>query len=69
MADEQMLQNLGKITAQFGNCFAKNAFDKPLFIGDVLAAFEENKVVSAAGRLVAKREHGKSGFAHIADHR
>jgi len=68
MADEQMLQNLEKITAQFGNCFAENSFAKPLFIGDILNAFEENKEVTAAGRLVAKREHGKSGFAHITDH-
>jgi lysyl-tRNA synthetase, class II len=68
MADEQMLQNLGKITAQFGNCFAENAFDKPLFISEIINGFEDGKEVSVAGRLVAKREHGKSGFAHITDH-
>lgn len=68
MADEQMLQNLGKITAQFGNCFAENSFDKPLFINEILNGFEDGKEVSVAGRLVAKREHGKSGFAHISDH-
>jgi len=68
MADEQMLKNLEKITAQWGNCFTQTSFSKPLFIADILSAFEEGKEVSAAGRLVAKREHGKSGFAHISDH-
>jgi len=63
-----MRQNLDKIREQFGDCFAQNSFVKPLFIGPVLEAFEEGREVSLAGRLVAKREHGKSGFAHIADH-
>ena len=68
MADEQMLQNLQKATQQFGNCFAQTSYPKPLSIADILNSFEENKEVTVAGRLVAKREHGKSGFAHIADH-
>jgi lysyl-tRNA synthetase class 2 len=68
MADEQMLQNFTAITAQFGNCFAENSFDKPLFINDILNGFEDGKEISVAGRILGKREHGKSGFAHIADH-
>ncbi|MBM3248455.1 MAG: lysine--tRNA ligase [Candidatus Omnitrophica bacterium] len=36
-------------------------------IGEVLADFQEAKTVSLAGRLVAKRGHGKAGFSNIQD--
>jgi lysyl-tRNA synthetase class 2 len=61
-------EKLEKIKASFGNPFMETAFDKPLTIKEILDSFEENKVVSVAGRLVTKREHGKSSFAHIADY-
>ncbi len=61
-------EKLNKIRENFGNPFMETAFDKPLTIKEILDSFEENKVVSVAGRLVTKREHGKSSFAHIADY-
>lgn len=36
-------------------------------IGKALADFSENKPVALAGRLVAKREHGKASFGNIQD--
>ncbi|MFA5007955.1 MAG: lysine--tRNA ligase [Candidatus Omnitrophota bacterium] len=61
-------EKLDKISANFGNPFMETAFDKPATIKEILDSFEENKVVSVAGRLVTKREHGKSSFANIADY-
>lgn len=60
-------EKLDKISVNFGNPFMETAFDKPSTIKEILDSFEENKVVSVAGRLVTKREHGKSSFAHISD--
>ncbi|MFA6281519.1 MAG: OB-fold nucleic acid binding domain-containing protein, partial [Candidatus Omnitrophota bacterium] len=60
-------EKLDKIKANFGNPFAETAFDKPATIKEILDSFEENKVVSVAGRLMTKREHGKSSFANLAD--
>ena len=59
---------LQKIRARFGNPFLESSFPKSLFIKEILDSFAEEKEVSVAGRLISKREHGKSGFAHIADH-
>ncbi len=61
-------EKLEKIIASFGNPFAETGFDKSLFIQEILDIFQDEKEISAAGRLVTKREHGKSGFAHISDH-
>ena len=61
-------EKLDKITSSFGNPFAEVKFPKSLFIKEILDNFEADKQVSVAGRLVTKREHGKSGFAHISDH-
>ncbi|MCQ9204811.1 MAG: lysine--tRNA ligase [Omnitrophica bacterium] len=57
-----------KITSKFGNPFLETDFPKSLSIKEILDGFEENKEVSVAGRLISKREHGKSGFAHISDY-
>lgn len=57
-----------KITSKFGNPFLETDFPKSLSIKEILDRFEENKEVSVAGRLISKREHGKSGFAHISDY-
>lgn len=59
---------LEKITSKFGNPFLETDFPKSLSIKEILDGFEENKEVSVAGRLISKREHGKSGFAHISDY-
>lgn len=61
-------EKLDKITSSFGNPFSEVGFPKPLFVKEVLDDFKEDREVSVAGRLITKREHGKSGFAHISDH-
>jgi len=63
----EYLEKLKNICQQYGNPFAETKFDKPLAIQEVIDKFEEEKEVSLAGRLVTKREHGKSSFAHIMD--
>ncbi|MDP2924494.1 MAG: lysine--tRNA ligase [Candidatus Omnitrophota bacterium] len=62
------IEKLNKISENFGYPFLENSFPKPFSIKEILDNFEENKQVSVAGRLVTKREHGKSSFAHIIDH-
>jgi len=61
-------EKFDKVAATFGNPFLETKFSKPLSIKEILDDFQEDKQVSVAGRLIAKREHGKSGFAHIRDH-
>jgi len=62
------IEKLKKISKKYGDPFLETSFSKPLSIKEILDGFEEDKAVSCAGRLVTKREHGKSGFAHISDH-
>jgi lysyl-tRNA synthetase class 2 len=62
------IEKLNKIRQDFGCPFSERSFSKPIPIKEILENFEENKEVSVAGRLVAKREHGKSSFGHISDH-
>lgn len=52
---------------KFGNPFQETTFPKSLPINEIIADFQEEKEVFAAGRLVTIRAHGKSFFAHIAD--
>ena len=61
-------EKLKRISEKFGSPFKVTDFPKPLTIKDILDGFEVEKEVSVAGRLITKREHGKSGFAHISDH-
>jgi len=61
-------EKLKKISENFGSPFAQNSFPKSSNIKDILDNFEENKQISVAGRVITKREHGKSSFAHIIDH-
>jgi lysyl-tRNA synthetase class 2 len=61
-------EKLNKISQNFGYPFLETSFSKNLTIGELLGNFEENKKVSIAGRLITRREHGKSSFGHIADH-
>lgn len=60
-------EKLNKISQEFANPFAEHRFPKPLIIKEILDGFAEGKQVSVAGRLLTKREHGKSAFAHISD--
>ncbi|MFH1519673.1 MAG: lysine--tRNA ligase [Candidatus Omnitrophota bacterium] len=62
------IEKLKKISEKFGFPFEVTEFSKPLAIKDILKSFKEEEQVSVAGRLITKREHGKSGFAHISDH-
>lgn len=61
-------EKLQKISEDFGNPFLETSFPKTLSIKEILDEFQEEKEVTVAGRLISKREHGKSGFAHISDH-
>ena len=60
-------EKLNKLISQFGNPYEETKFPKISYINQIIKDFEENRDVSAAGRLIAKREHGKSSFAHISD--
>jgi lysyl-tRNA synthetase class 2 len=62
------VEKLNKISQNFGYPFLETSFPKHWTIGELLSNFEENKEINIAGRLTAKREHGKSSFGHIADH-
>ena len=62
------IEKLKEINAEFGNPFLETEFSKPLSINKVLEGFQEGEGVSVAGRLITKREHGKSAFAHISDY-
>jgi len=61
------LENLNKIKQKYGDPFKERKFPKDSSIKEILDDFSENKKVSLAGRIISKREHGKSSFAHIAD--
>ena len=63
---QQRLANLGELEARgrqpFGQAFARDGR-----IAEVRAAFADGKTLRAAGRLVAKRDMGKSVFAALQD--
>jgi lysyl-tRNA synthetase class 2 len=61
------LEKLKKIAEEYGNPFQESSFLKPSSIKEILDNFEEGKEVSLAGRLISKREHGKSSFANLSD--
>ncbi|MBD3265009.1 MAG: lysine--tRNA ligase [Candidatus Omnitrophica bacterium] len=61
-------EKLKDIVSEFGDPFSESSFCKSLNVSEIIDSFEEEKEVSCAGRLVSKREHGKSGFAHIMDY-
>ncbi|MDD5194717.1 MAG: lysine--tRNA ligase [Candidatus Omnitrophica bacterium] len=62
------IEKLNKISQEFGSPFLEKSFPKPFTIKEILNAFQENKEVTVAGRLITRREHGKSSFGHIVDH-
>jgi len=61
-------EKLIKLEEKFGNPFLETSFPKPLSAKEIIDNFQEDKEVSFAGRLITKREHGKSAFAHIGDY-
>ena len=61
------LEKLGKISSRYGNPYKETRFAKASYIRNILDNFQENKEISSAGRIVARRVHGKSSFAHISD--
>ncbi len=61
------LDEFNKLSARYGNPYKETGFPKNSYIRKIIDSFEENKEISAAGRLIAKREHGRSSFAHISD--
>ncbi|MCF7874225.1 MAG: lysine--tRNA ligase [Candidatus Omnitrophica bacterium] len=60
-------EEFNKNKEKFGNPFRETSFPKPLSIKEIVDQYKEEKEVSLAGRVISKREHGKSGFAHLAD--
>ncbi|MCF7874752.1 MAG: lysine--tRNA ligase [Candidatus Omnitrophica bacterium] len=60
-------EEFNKNEDKFGNPFRETSFPKPLSIKEIVDQYREEKPVSLAGRVISKREHGKSGFAHLAD--
>ena len=63
----QRLANLEELKAAGHRAYGR-AFERSGSLAEIAAAFEEGKDgVRAAGRLVAKREMGKSVFAHLQD--
>lgn len=62
----QRLANLERLK-QLGYSPYGKAFARTGRLADVRAQYAEHKVVSVAGRIVTKREMGKSIFAHIQD--
>lgn len=59
---------LKEITKEFGSPFKITSYKKDAPIGRVLSNFAEDRQVSLAGRIISKREHGRSIFAHISDY-
>ena len=63
---QQRLINLQKLQ-EFGQSPFGAAFERSGTVAATLADFAENKAVRLAGRIVSKRQMGKSIFAHIQD--
>lgn len=63
---EQRLANMRKL-AEMGYTPYGGAFSRTGSIGEIRAAFEEGKAVRLAGRMLARREMGKSVFADLRD--
>ena len=63
---EQRLVNLKKLSEMGYKPFGQ-AFERTARLGDVVAGFTEQKAEKIAGRVVSKRQMGKSIFAHLQD--
>jgi len=62
----QRLENLKKLQELGHEPFGR-AFERTGRLAEVLDGFEENRSVRVAGRMVSRREMGKSLFAHLQD--
>ena len=62
----QRRANLDTLTASGQTPFGAS-FPRSGALSEVKAAFEENKTVTIAGRLVGVRDMGKNTFAHLQD--
>ncbi|MFH0880106.1 MAG: OB-fold nucleic acid binding domain-containing protein [Lentisphaerota bacterium] len=60
MANMEKLKTMGY--EPFGHAYARTGR-----LSDIMAGFEENKLARMAGRIVSKRQMGKSIFAHLLD--
>lgn len=63
---QQRLANLRELEARGFRPFG-GAYPRDGRLADIRAAFAEGRVVRAAGRLVAKRDMGKTVFGHLQD--
>lgn len=63
---EQRIQNMEKLREAGYEPFGR-AFDRDGGLSELVEDYEDGKRVSLAGRLVARREMGKSMFAHVQD--
>ncbi len=63
---EQRVENMRKLEA-LGYAPFGRAYERSGTVGEIRAGFEEAKTVCIAGRVVSRREMGKSIFAHIQD--
>ena len=63
---EQRLVNLKKLTEMGYKPFGQ-AFERTARLAGIIAEFAEQKPVKIAGRVVSKRQMGKSIFAHLQD--
>lgn len=64
---QERLEKLRNIENLSGSPYSTNRFLKEGSIADIKQEFFENKEVSSAGRVITKREHGKSVFFDIKD--
>lgn len=62
---KENLTKLEKIKAKFGNPFSERKFEASISLEEIKKEFTEGKEVKIAGRLISKREHGRSSFGHI----
>ncbi len=63
---DQRLANMEQLKAKGYSPFGQ-AFERTGRLSEIIAGFEENKAVRIAGRIMSRREMGKSVFAHVQD--
>ncbi|MBP7088563.1 MAG: lysine--tRNA ligase [Candidatus Omnitrophica bacterium] len=61
-------EKLKLIQEKYGSPYTETEFPKTTPIKNIIESFHEGTAVALAARLVSKREHGKSGFAHLSDY-
>lgn len=61
-------EKLKIIEEKYGSPYVETEFPKAAPIKNTIESFHEGVAVALAARVISKREHGKSGFAHISDY-